>query len=133
MVALVGPTGAGKTTVLSLLSRFYDADEGTIYVDGTDIKNITRKSLRRHMAFVLQDSVLFRTTVRENIRYGKLDATDEEVEEAAKQANAHDFIMKLSKGYDTVLTSEGSDLSQGQKQLPFNCKSDACRPSSPYS
>ncbi|GIN63175.1 putative ABC transporter ATP-binding protein YfiC [Robertmurraya siralis] len=117
MVALVGPTGAGKTTVLSLLSRFYDADEGTIYVDGTDIKNITRKSLRRHMAFVLQDSVLFRTTVRENIRYGKLDATDEEVEEAAKQANAHDFIMKLSKGYDTVLTSEGSDLSQGQKQL----------------
>ncbi|MDF1507272.1 ABC transporter ATP-binding protein [Robertmurraya sp. DFI.2.37] len=116
-VALVGPTGAGKTTVLSLLSRFYDADEGTIYVDGTDIKNITRKSLRRQMAFVLQDSVLFRTTVRENIRYGKLDATDEEVEEAAKQANAHDFIMKLSKGYDTVLTSEGSDLSQGQRQL----------------
>lgn len=116
-VALVGPTGAGKTTVISLLSRFYDADEGAIYVDGIDIKSITRQSLRRQMAFVLQDSVLFRTTVRENIRYGKLEAANDEVVEAAKNANAHDFIMKLPDGYDTVLTSEGSDLSQGQRQL----------------
>ncbi|TKC16838.1 ABC transporter ATP-binding protein [Robertmurraya kyonggiensis] len=116
-IALVGPTGAGKTTVISLLSRFYDADEGTIYVDGEDIKNITRRSLRKQTAFVLQDSVLFRTTVRENIRYGNLVATDEEVVEAAKKANAHEFIIKLPDGYDTVLSSEGSDLSHGQRQL----------------
>lgn len=116
-VALVGPTGAGKTTVISLLSRFYDAEEGTIFVDGVDIKRISRKSLRKQMAFVLQDSVLFRSTVRENIRYGRLNATDEEVIEAAKKANAHDFIMKLADGYDTVLSSEGSDVSHGQRQL----------------
>lgn len=116
-VALVGPTGAGKTTIISLLSRFYDADEGTIYVDGTDIKSITRDSLRKQMAFVLQDSVLFRTTVRENIRYGNLQASDDEVVEAAKKANAHDFIMKLENGYDTVLDSEGTEISHGQRQL----------------
>lgn len=116
-VALVGPTGAGKTTVISLLSRFYDCDEGSIFVDGKDIKKIKRESLRRQMAFVLQDSVLFRTTVRENIRYGHLGATDDEVIEAAKQANAHDFILRLPHGYDTVLSSEGSDLSHGQRQL----------------
>lgn len=116
-VALVGPTGAGKTTIISLLSRFYDADNGTIYVDGDDIKGISRQSLREQIGFVLQDSVLFRTTVRENIRYGRLEATDEEVVEAAKQANAHDFIMKLPQGYDTVLSPEGSDISHGQRQL----------------
>lgn len=116
-VALVGPTGAGKTTVISLLSRFYDCDEGTIFVDGIDIKGIRRASLRKQMAFVLQDSVLFRTTVRENIRYGNLGAADDEVIEAAKQANAHDFILRLPHGYDTVLSSEGSDLSHGQRQL----------------
>lgn len=116
-VALVGPTGAGKTTVISLLSRFYDCDDGTILVDGHDIKNIKRESLRKQMAFVLQDSVLFRTTVRENIRYGNLEATDEEVIEAAKEANAHDFISRLPEGYDTILSSEGSDLSHGQRQL----------------
>ncbi|WP_307149049.1 ABC transporter ATP-binding protein [Robertmurraya andreesenii] len=117
MVALVGPTGAGKTTIISLLSRFYDADDGVILVDGLDIKKIKRESLRQQMAFVLQDSVLFRTTVRENIRYGNLKATDDEVVEASKRANAHDFIMKLPKGYDTVLSTEGSDLSHGQRQL----------------
>lgn len=116
-VALVGPTGAGKTTIISLLSRFYDAVGGTIYVDGTDIKDINRKSLREQMAFVLQDSVLFRTTVTDNIRYGNLEASDEEVVEAAKKANAHDFIMKLPDGYNTILSSEGSDLSHGQRQL----------------
>lgn len=116
-VALVGPTGAGKTTVISLLSRFYDCDDGTILVDGLDIKNMKRESLRKQMAFVLQDSVLFRTTVRENIRYGNLEATDEEVIEAAKEANAHDFISRLPEGYDTILSSEGSDLSHGQRQL----------------
>lgn len=116
-VALVGPTGAGKTTIISLLSRFYDSDKGTILVDGRDIKSISRQSLREQMAFVLQDSVLFRTTVRENIRYGRLDATDEEIVEAAKKANAHDFIVKLANGYDTVLSSEGSDISHGQRQL----------------
>lgn len=116
-VALVGPTGAGKTTVISLLSRFYDAWGGTIYVDGVDIRKVTRKSLREQMAFVLQDAVLFRTTVRENIRYGQLGASDEEVEAAARKANAHEFIMRLPHGYETVLSTEGSDLSHGQRQL----------------
>lgn len=116
-VALVGPTGAGKTTVISLLSRFYEVDKGHIYVDGMDIRSITRESLRKQMAFVLQDSVLFQTTVRENIRYGRLDATDEEVVYAAKEANAHEFIMKLPNGYDTILDSEGQGISHGQRQL----------------
>ncbi|MFE8701965.1 ABC transporter ATP-binding protein [Cytobacillus sp. FJAT-54145] len=116
-VALVGPTGAGKTTIISLLSRFYEVQAGHIYIDGQDIKSITRDSLRNKMAFVLQDSVIFQTTVKENIRYGKLDASDEEVLEAAKAANAHDFIMKLPKGYDTVLDAEGSGISHGQRQL----------------
>ncbi|WNB91693.1 ABC transporter ATP-binding protein [Bacillus sp. NEB1478] len=116
-VALVGPTGAGKTTVVNLLSRFYDADKGQILLDGHDIQKVKRSSLRSHMAFVLQDSFLFEGTIFENIRYGRLDATDEEVIEAAKLANAHSFIKKLSKGYSTVLSQEGSGISQGQKQL----------------
>jgi ATP-binding cassette subfamily B protein len=116
-VALVGPTGAGKTTVVNLLSRFYDADKGQILLDGHDIQKIKRSSLRSHMAFVLQDSFLFEGTIFENIRYGRLNATDEEVIEAAKLANAHSFIKKLSKGYNTVLSQEGSGISQGQKQL----------------
>ncbi|PJW13517.1 multidrug ABC transporter ATP-binding protein [Geobacillus sp. Manikaran-105] len=116
-VALVGPTGAGKTTVLQLLPRFYDPDEGVILIDGRDSRTIKRASLRRHMAFVLQDAFLFAGTIRDNIRYGRLEATDEEVEEAARQANAHSFIMKLPNGYDTVLTSGGGGISQGQRQL----------------
>lgn len=116
-IAFVGPTGAGKTTVINLLSRFYDADSGTIFIDGHDITTIKRESLRRRMAFVLQDSFLFQGTIRENIRYGRLEASDDEVEEAAKLANAHTFIMKLSDRYDTVLKQGGSGISQGQKQL----------------
>ncbi len=117
MIALVGPTGAGKTTIINLLSRFYSVDKGSIFIDGKEIKTIKRESLRNHLGFVLQDSVLFETTIRENIRYGKLEASDLEVEEAAKQANAHSFIMKLPNQYDTVLIQDGSGISQGQKQL----------------
>lgn len=116
-VALVGPTGAGKTTVISLLARFYDSDQGTIWIDGRDSREITRDSLRKQIGFVLQDSILFESTVRENIRFGRLDATDEEVAQAAKEANAHDFIMKLPHGYDTVLNGEGAGISHGQRQL----------------
>ncbi|GAA0444842.1 ABC transporter ATP-binding protein [Virgibacillus salarius] len=116
-VALVGHTGAGKTTIINLISRFYNYDKGEIRLDGIPLKNIKRSSLRKHMAFVLQDSFLFHTTIRENIRYGRLEATDAEVTQAAKDANAHDFIKKLPNGYDTVLDQEGSGISQGQKQL----------------
>lgn len=116
-VALVGPTGAGKTTTMQLIARFYDAASGEILIDGKNIKDYPRKTLRSQMAFVLQDPFLFETSVLENIRYGKLDATEEEVIEAAKKANAHDFIMKLPKGYHTVLKADGSEISQGQKQL----------------
>ncbi|TWT06881.1 ABC transporter ATP-binding protein [Planococcus sp. CPCC 101016] len=115
--ALVGATGAGKTTVMQLLARFYDANEGEIRLDGTPIAAMPRETLRKQIAFVLQDPFLFEATVTENIRYGKLNATDEEVVEAAKGANAHDFIEKLPNGYDTVLTGDGLMISQGQKQL----------------
>ncbi|MED4081414.1 ABC transporter ATP-binding protein [Halalkalibacterium halodurans] len=116
-VALIGPTGAGKTTIIRLLSRFYEWDGGAIYVDGEDVTTWDRESYRRHLAFVLQESFLFQGTIRENIRYGRLEATDEEVEAAAKMANAHSFIMRLPDQYDTVLDSDGSGISQGQKQL----------------
>ncbi|MFC4024440.1 ABC transporter ATP-binding protein [Oceanobacillus longus] len=116
-VAFVGHTGAGKTTIINLISRFYNYDEGKITLDGVDIKNIKRSSLREQMAFVLQDSFLFHGTIRDNIRYGRLEATDKEVENAAKDANAHDFIVKLPNGYDTILDQDGSGISQGQKQL----------------
>lgn len=116
-IAFVGSTGAGKTTVTNLLSRFYDVEEGTITIDGVDIKNIKRDALRSHIAMVLQDTHLFTGTVMENIRYGRLDATDDEVIEAAKTASAHSFIMRLSDGYNTMLEGDGANLSQGQRQL----------------
>jgi ATP-binding cassette subfamily B multidrug efflux pump len=116
-IAIIGPTGAGKTSLIQLLSRFYESDAGKITVDGHDITSIRRESLRAHMAFVLQDSFLFEGTIRDNIRYGKLDATDEQVEAAARLANAHSFIVRLPGGYDKILQGDGSGISQGQKQL----------------
>lgn len=116
-VALVGPTGCGKTTVINLLMRFYDVNSGTVTVDGTDIKDITRKSLRRSYGMVLQDTWLKRGTIRENIAYGKPNATLDEVIEAAKAAHAHSFIKRLPNGYDTVIGEDGGSISQGQKQL----------------
>lgn len=115
--ALVGATGAGKTTIMQLLARFYDANEGEIRLDDTPIASMPRETLRKQIAFVLQDPFLFEATVMENIRYGRLDASDEEVVEAAKKANAHDFIEKLPDGYQTILSGDGSMISQGQKQL----------------
>ena len=116
-IAFVGSTGAGKTTVTNLLSRFYDIQSGSISIDGIPIYQIKRYFLRQNIAMVLQDTHLFSGTVRENIRYGRLDATDEEVEEAAKIAYAHAFIMNLENGYDTYLEHDGANLSQGQRQL----------------
>ncbi len=116
-IALVGPTGAGKSTIVNLISRFYDVQQGKVLVDGRDVKKASIESLRRQMGIMTQDNFLFSGTIKENIRYGKLDATDEEIIAAAKAVNAHDFIMKLEKGYDTELSERGGGLSIGQKQL----------------
>ncbi|HHX79947.1 MAG TPA: ATP-binding cassette domain-containing protein, partial [Acholeplasmataceae bacterium] len=116
-IAFVGATGAGKTTITNLINRFYDITEGEIIYDGIDIKKIKKADLRRSLSMVLQDTHLFTGTVKENIRYGRLDATDEEVYKAAKLANAHYFISHLPQGYDTLLTNDGENLSQGQRQL----------------
>lgn len=116
-IAFVGSTGAGKTTVTNLLSRFYDIQQGSITIDGIPIESIKRSTLRSNIAMVLQDTHLFTGTVRENIRYGRLDATDEEVIQASKRAFAHSFIMNLENGYDTMLEHDGANLSQGQRQL----------------
>ncbi len=116
-IALVGPTGAGKTTIVNLLTRFYDIDSGTILIDGNNIKDICVDDLRRQLGIVLQDTYLFSDTVMENIRYGRLDATDEDVMSAAKLANAHGFIRRLPQGYQTELSERASNLSQGQRQL----------------
>lgn len=116
-IALVGPTGAGKTTIVNLISRFYDIQEGIIRIDDYDVKTVTIESLRSQMGIMTQDNFLFTGTIRDNIRYGKLDATEEEIIEAAKAVHAHDFICQLEKGYDTVLTERGGGLSVGQKQL----------------
>lgn len=117
VIAIVGPTGAGKTTIVNLLTKFYDIDSGEILIDGKNINEITRSSLRKTVAMVLQDTYLFSESVNENIRYGRLDATDEEVIKAAKMADAHHFIKQLPQGYDTVLSDNGGNLSQGQRQL----------------
>lgn len=116
-IALVGPTGAGKTTIVNLISRFYDIQEGAIYIDDYNLKKVSIESLRQQMGVMTQDNFLFSGTIKENIRYGRLDATDEEIIAAAKAVNAHDFIMKLEKGYDTELSERGGGLSIGQKQL----------------
>lgn len=115
--AIVGPTGAGKTTIINLISRFYNLDSGTIFIDGYDISKVTLKSLRSQMGVMLQDSFIFSGTIMENIRYGNMDATDDQVIEAAKTVCAHDFIIKLEDGYDTQVNERGSRLSSGQRQL----------------
>lgn len=116
-IALVGPTGAGKTTIVNLISRFYDIQQGSIKIDGLDVKKVSIESLREQMGIMTQENFLFSGTIKENIRYGKLDATDEEIIEAAKAVNAHEFIMNMEKGYDTELKERGAGLSIGQKQL----------------
>ena len=116
-IALVGPTGAGKTTIISLLSRFYDVDEGSICIDGYDIRDVQQASLRKQLGIVLQDTFLFSGTVRENIRYGRLDATDEDVVAAAKLANADGFIRLIPGGYDSQVSEQGNNFSEGQRQL----------------
>lgn len=116
-IALVGPTGAGKTTIINLLTRFYDIDSGRITIDGTDIRDMDKNKLRSQLGLVLQDAYVFSGTIRDNIRYGKLEATDAEVEAAARLANADAFIRKLPLGYDTPLTGGGGNISQGQRQL----------------
>ncbi len=116
-VAIVGPTGAGKTTIINLLTRFYDVNKGEILIDGKNIQEVNIDSLRNALGIVLQDTVMFNETVRENIRYGKLDATDEEIEEAAKLANAHSFIKRLPNGYNTILSEDAGNISKGQAQL----------------
>ncbi len=117
MIALVGPTGAGKSTIVNLVSRFYDIQEGHIFIDGYDVREVTIESLRNQLGVMTQENFLFTGTVRDNIRYGRLDATDEEIEAAAKAVNAHEFIMKMEKGYDTELAERGAGLSAGERQL----------------
>ena len=116
-IALVGHTGAGKTTLVNLLSRFYEPQQGAIRIDGVDIRTVSRDSLRRQLGVVLQQSFLFSESVRENIRYGRLEASDEEVVEAARLAHADGFIRRLPQGYDTLLSERGGNLSEGQRQL----------------
>lgn len=116
-IALVGPTGAGKTTIVNLISRFYEATEGDVLIDGQEIKGVTLNSLRSQMGIMTQDNFLFSGTIRDNIRYGRLDATEEEIIEAATAVSAHEFIMKLEQGYDTVISERGAGLSIGQRQL----------------
>ena len=127
-IAIVGPTGCGKSTVINLLMRFYDVDQGTIRVDGTDIRNMTRESLRAGYGMVLQETWLKSASIRENIAYGKPDAAEEEIIEAARKAHAHSFIMRMPEGYDTVISEDGGNLSQGQKQLLCIARVILCLP-----
>ena len=127
-IAIVGPTGAGKTTIISLLTRFYDKDAGDIIIDGQPIESLTRDAVRRNIGMVLQDTYLFSESVRENIRYGRPDATDEDVEAAARTGGAHSFIRHLPHGYDTVLGDNGGNISQGQRQLLAISRAVLCNP-----
>ena len=127
-IAIVGPTGCGKSTLINLLMRFYDVDAGCISVDGTPIQELTRENLRQQYGMVLQETWLKSATVRDNISYGKPDATEEEIIEAAKASHAHSFIRRLPKGYDTVLSEDGGSLSQGQKQLLCIARVMLCLP-----
>ena len=126
--AIVGPTGAGKTTIVNLITKFYNLNSGQLLIDGVPIEDITMESLRKNITMVLQETYLFGQTVKENIRYGRLDSSDEEIIEAAKEANAHQFIMQLPHGYDTVLSDNGGDLSQGQRQLLAIARSFLAKP-----
>ena len=116
-VALVGSTGSGKSTVVNLLMRYYDIDKGAIWINDQNVEEITRDSLRKHVAIVLQDTVLFSDTIRHNLQYAKEDATDEEIKKAAKMSRCHEMIEVLPQGYDTMLTGAGENISQGQRQL----------------
>mgnify|MGYP001813588009 FL=1 len=116
-IGICGPTGAGKSTIINILTRYYDIDSGQILIDGQDLAKLTQKSLREQVGVVLQESFLFSDTVMNNLKYAREGATDEECIEAAKQANAHDFIENLPQGYDTMLTDRGANLSQGQRQM----------------
>ena len=127
-IAIVGPTGCGKTTLINLLMRFYDVDKGSIKVSGQDIRDVTRHSLRGSYGMVLQETWLKAGTVRENIAYGKPDATEEEIVQAAKAAHAHSFIKRLPQGYDTLIAEEGENISQGQKQLLCIARVMLCLP-----
>ena len=117
VVGLIGSNGAGKTTITNLINRFYDVQQGAVIYDGINVKDIRKDDLRRSLGIVLQDTHLFTGTIADNIRFGKLDATQEEIVHAAKVANAHSFIRRLPKGYDTQVTADGANLSQGQRQL----------------
>ncbi|MCT2026031.1 ABC transporter ATP-binding protein, partial [Dermabacter hominis] len=127
-VAIVGPTGAGKTTLVNLIMRFYEIDGGAITIDGVDTREMTRDELRSRTGMVLQDTWLFKGTIRENIRYGRLDASDEEVLEAAKATHVHDFVQHLPEGYDTIIDDEGSSVSAGEKQLLTIARAFLARP-----
>lgn len=127
-IALVGPTGAGKTTIVNLISRFYDVQEGIVSIDGYDVKKVSIESLRRQMGIMTQDNFLFSGTIKDNIRYGKLDATDEEIIAAAKAVHAHEFICRMENGYDTVLSERGGGLSVGQRQLLAFARTMVCDP-----
>ena len=127
-IAFVGSTGAGKTTIINLVNRFYEIQSGEITYDGIDIRKIRKDDLRRSLSMVIQDTHLFTGTIMENIRYGRLDATDEEVHEAAKLASADSFIRRLPMGYDTMLYADGSNLSQGQRQLLAIARAAISRP-----
>ena len=127
-IALVGPTGAGKTTIVNLISRFYEVSKGSVLIDGVDVRQVTLESLRSQLGIMTQDNFLFSGTIRDNIRYGRLEATDQEIQEAAKAVNAHDFIMKLPKGYDTEISERGAGLSIGQRQLLAFARTMVSRP-----